>query len=281
MLLAVTRRFGFALVLGLSVPFSVACAAGRWQPLGAHDVATQVDPQAAYATVLQTATAKNYTVVLKDDAGKKVRLQARSNSKSYIDVMVLADRVKLEPVGAFVRGDKVHKQLNNEVNNLEFDLKQRLASGGAAPAGGAAPTAAAPSSQPVAVDSGSAPAAWSEPAYDPSVWGNGNFTCLPVRVPPEHQAALSLQLSNGDKADLQLSLAYDQGLCRSPAQCRQPGGCPALGIGDAERVNRLAARLSRGEVGSKATLLDGGKPIATIDLAHHGSIAQALSEQKH
>jgi hypothetical protein len=104
---------------------------------------------------------------------------------------------------------------------------------------------------------------------------------LPVRVPAEHQSALTLQLSNGERADLQLSLAYDAGLCRSPVQCKQPGGCPALGIGDAERVTRIAGRLSRGEIGSSAILLDGGKPVATIDLAHHGSIVQALSEIKH
>jgi hypothetical protein len=91
---------------------------------------------------------------------------------------------------------------------------------------------------------------------------------------------LTLQLTNGEKADLQLSLAYDPGLCRSPAQCKQPGGCPALGIGDTERVNRLAGRLSRGEIGSQAILLDSGKPVATIDLSHHGSIVQAMVEIK-
>jgi hypothetical protein len=169
----------------------------------------------------------------------------------------------------------VHKSLNTEMNGLEQSLKERFN-------GGAAPASSSPAVATTApVDTSGAPTAWSEPAYDPSVWGNGNFTCLPVRVPVEHQAALSLQLSNGEKADLQLSLAYDQGLCRSPAQCKQPGGCPALGIGDTERVNRLAGRLSRGEVGSQATLLDGGKPVATIDIAHHGSIVQALSEIKH
>jgi hypothetical protein len=102
-----------------------------------------------------------------------------------------------------------------------------------------------------------------------------------VRVPAEHQSALTLQLSNGEKADLQLSLAYAPELCRSPAQCKQPGGCPALGIGDPERVNRIAARLSKGEIGAQATLLDGGKPVAAIDLGHHGSIVQAMSEIKH
>jgi hypothetical protein len=58
------------------------------------------------------------------------------------------------------------------------------------------------------------------------------------------------------------------------------GGCPALGIGDPERVNRLAGRLHRGEVGAHATLLDSGKPVATIDLSKHGSIVQAMSEIK-
>jgi hypothetical protein len=101
-----------------------------------------------------------------------------------------------------------------------------------------------------------------------------------VRVPAEHQSALTLQLSNGEKADLLLSLAYAPELCRSPAQCKQTGGCPALGIGDPERVNRIAGRLSKGEIGAQATLLDGGNPVAAIDLARHGSIVQAMSEIK-
>ena len=91
----------------------------------------------------------------------------------------------------------------------------------------------------------------------------------------------SLQLSNGEKADLQLSLAYAPELCRSPAQCKVAGGgCPALGIGDPERVNRLAGRLQRNEVGPHATLLDGGTPVVTIDLSKHGSIVQAMTEIK-
>jgi hypothetical protein len=64
-------------------------------------------------------------------------------------------------------------------------------------------------------------------------------------------------------------------------QCKVAGGgCPALGIGDTERVNRLAGRLSRGEVGAQATLLDSGSPVANIDLSKHGSIVQAMSEIK-
>lgn len=273
MLSVASKRVAGGLVLGLFL--NLGCA-GRWLPASSHDVAVQADPQSSYATVLEVVTAKGYTIASKEDAKKTLRLQARANAKSFIDVEVTPGVVKLAASGSLVRGGKVHKSLNAEVNNLEADLKQRFGSAtavAAAPAVASAPPAAG-------ADPGSMPAAWTEPAYDPSVWGNGQFTCLPVRVPAEHQGALSLQLSNGEKADLQLSLAYDAGLCRSPAQCKQPGGCPALGIGDSERVTRLAGRLSRGEVGSTAVLLDSGKPVANIDLARHGSIVQALSEIK-
>jgi hypothetical protein len=214
--------------------------------------------------------------VTKDEAARKARLQAHSNDNSFIDVEVFAGDVRLTAAGNLVRDGKVHRVLTNEMNHFEAELQRRFGAG-TDPA--AAPVASAPA-QPAA-DTATMPQAWSEPAYDPSVWGNGNFTCLPVRVPPEHQSALTLQLSNGEKADLQLSLAYAPELCRSPAQCKQPGGCPALGIGDPERVNRIAGRLSRGEIGGQATLLDGGKPVAVVDLAHHGSIVQAMSEIKH
>jgi hypothetical protein len=270
-----SKRAVCGALLGFSLTFGCA---GRWQPANSHDVAFQAEPQAAYAAVLEVVAAKGYTIDSKDDGAKKVRLQSRASGKSFIDVEVAPGLVKLAPAGNLVRGDKVHKSLNTEMNNLETDLKQRF--------GGSQVVAVVPSATPAApaptpaADTAGMPAAWTEPAYDPSVWGNGQFTCLPVRVPQDHQGALSLQLSNGEKADLQLSLAYDAGLCRSPAQCKQSGGCPALGIGDTERVNRLAGRLSRGEVATQATLLDAGKPVANIDLARHGSIVQALSEIK-
>jgi hypothetical protein len=262
-----------ASVVVLALALSVAC--GRWQPAKSYDVATQSDAQASYAAVLEVAGAESYKIASKDDAAKKVRLQSRTNSSSFIDVEVTAGNVRLAAAGNLVRDGKVHKNLGKEVSSLEGKLKKRLRSG--APAAAAAtPVAAA---EPAAAAAG-VPTAWSEPAYDPSVWGNGNFTCLPVRVPAEHQAALTLQLSNGEKADLQLSLAYAPELCRSPAQCKVPGGCPALGIGDPERVTRIAARLSKGEVASQAILLDSGKAVANIDLAKHGSIVQAMSEIK-
>ena len=264
-----------ASVVTLALALTLGC--GRWQPAKSYEVTTQSDPQTSYATVLDVANSEKYKVVSKDDAAKKVRLEARINATSFIDVEVVGGSVKLAAAGSLVKDGKMHKSLGREVSVLEGKIKKRLAAGGSA-----APATAseAPATEaPVAAASG-VPQSWSEPAYDPSVWGNGNFTCLPVRVPAEHQAALTIQLSNGEKADLQLSLAYAPELCRSPAQCKVTGGCPALGIGDSERVNRIALRLSKGEVASQAILLDSGKAVANIDLAKHGSIVQAMSEIK-
>jgi hypothetical protein len=270
------RRAAAAAVLALAV--GVGC--GRWATAKTYDLPAQGDPQASYATVREVATAENYKVVSEDAAAKKIKLKARIDggsvdSTSYINVEVAAGSVRVSASGHLVKDGKVHKKLGDEVRAFQSKLKDRLGGGAVA----AAPASAAPAA-PVA-NAGAVPEAWSEPAYDPSVWGNGNFTCLPVKVPADHQAALSLQLSNGEKADLQLSLAYAPELCRSPAQCKVAGGgCPALGIGDPERVNRLAGRLQRNEVGPHATLLDSGTPVVTIDLSKHGSIVQAMSEIK-
>jgi hypothetical protein len=276
MLLSLTSRAVLAASLGLTLATATGCG-GRWQPATSHEVASASTPQATYGTVLEVAQTKGYTVVSKDAAAKTARLQAQSSAKSFIDVAVVKGQVTLWASGALVRGDKVHRALQKELSSLELELRQRLGGGAAPTTSTAAPgdTAAAGSA-----NSASVPQAWSEPAYDPSVWGNGNFTCLPVKVPQEHQAALSIKLTNGERADLQLSLAYAPELCRSPAQCKLAGGCPALGIGDADRVHRLAGRLSRGEIGAQATLLDGEQAVANIDLTKHGSIVQALSEIK-
>lgn len=277
------RRATGAVVLALALG-TAGC--GRWTPAKSYEVPVQGgDPQATYGTVLEVAGAEKYKVVARDPATKKIRLESKlsgseSDSKSFIDVQVAVGTVWLNAAGSLVRDGKVHKKLSTEIAKLERKLKERLQTGAPAtpPAGTVATPAAAPA--PVA-DASTVPQAWSEPAYDPSIWGNGNFTCLPVKVPAEHQAQLTLQLSNGEKADLQLSLAYAPELCRSPAQCKVAGGgCPALGIGDPERVNRLAGRLSRNEIGALATLLDSGKPVANVDLSKHGSIVQAMSEIK-
>ncbi len=271
------RRAAAAAVLALAL--GVGCA-GRWSTAKTYEVQAQGDPQASYGAVLAVAGLENYKIVSQDAAAKTVKLKARvdgsdASSTSYINVEVAAGLVRVSASGHLVRDGKIHKKLSDEVRSFQGKLKDRLGGGAvaAAPASAAAP-------EPVA-DASNVPQAWSEPAYDPSVWGNGNFTCLPVKVPADHQAALSLQLSNGERADLQLSLAYAPELCRSPAQCKVAGGgCPALGIGDPERVTRLAGRLQRNEVGAHATLLDSGKPVVTIDLSKHGSIVQAMSEIK-
>jgi hypothetical protein len=264
----------------LTLALGVGC--GRWQPAKSYDVATQADPASSFATVLRVAADSEYQVVSKDEAQKKVRLESHTNSSSFIDVDVSAGAVHLAAAGKLVRDGKVHKNLARELGALREKFEQQLAGGGAAAVGNVAapstsPAPPAPATGTAATATG-VPVAWSEPAYDPSVWGNGNFTCLPVKVPLEHQAALTLQLTTGEKAELQLSLAYAPELCRSPSQCKVPSGCPALGIGDPERVSRLAARLAKGQIGAQAILLDGGNAVANVDLSKHGSIVQAMSE---
>src|ERR1041384_4225097 len=177
MLLTVTKRAALATVLGIALVASPACG-GRWQPVTTHAVASAHDEQATYGAVLEVAQTKGYTVLSKDDAAKTARLQAQSNAKSFIDVAVVPGQVKLSPAGSLVRGEKGHKVLQNELGNLECELKRRL--GGASSVAASPGPATAPSSSPVAA-TGPVPQAWSEPAYDPSVWGNGNFTCLPVQ----------------------------------------------------------------------------------------------------
>jgi hypothetical protein len=183
--------------------------------------------------------------------------------------------VHLSASGYLVHRDgTTHRTLNVELSSLDKQLRKALASSGSAPASGREGTPAASGAAP-----GSLPVAWSEPAYDPSVWGRGNFTCVPVKLADEEQAQLRLVLSNGETADVLLSLAHAPELCRSAAECKLPGGCPALGIADPDRVARLASRLAKHEIGPLATLLSHGQPVATIDLAKHGSIAQAIAEK--
>jgi hypothetical protein len=102
---------------------------------------------------------------------------------------------------------------------------------------------------------------------------------LPIKLADDEQTQLSLKLSNGETADVSLSLARAPELCRSPVECKLAGGCPALGIADADRVSRLAGRLSKREIGPLATLSLRGQAIVVIDLSKHGSIAQAMAEK--
>ena len=251
-----------------------------------HDVAVAGDPNATYALVIDTLRNDKYELIDQDPAGHGVRVRSHIDQHDPAKVTIIllqvdGAAVHLAAQGYLVHPDgTVHKSLNSELASLQKSLNKRLGSGAPPPA---APSGPAPAGlpPPPSAPPGSLPVAWSEPAYDPSVWGHGNFTCLPVKLAAEDQAQLALKLSNGESADVLLSLAYAPELCRSPGECKLSGGCPALGIGDTERVSRLAGRLSKSEIGSQATLLYKGQPVAVINLAKHGSIAQAMTEIKH
>lgn len=265
-----------ALLVPLSLG-STACG-GRWRPQQAADVASSSDPAATYGAVLQTLKAQRYKVVSEDPASRTVGVRAHVGERdpeggSVIHLQVASSNVHVWATGYLVHRDgSTHRTLNAELVSLDKELRKKLASPRAAPS----PT---PMAEPSAVPAGVLPVAWSEPAYDPAVWGKGNFTCLPVKLVEADQAGLTLKLSNGENADVLLSLARAPELCRSPAECKLPGGCPALGIADADRVSRLAARLSKHEVAPLATLFSKGNAVAQIDLTKHGSIAQAMTEK--
>ena len=268
-------QLGFGLLLGALA----GAACGSWQLPPPHEVRALPDATATYLVVLDTLKNEHYTIIEQDAATHTVRVRSHVDEKSASRVSVISlhvdgGAVYLSASGYLVRSDgTMHHALVSELASLDDTLQKRF--GGTSPASSASAAPLAPASVP----SASLPLAWSEPASNPSVWGNGNFTCLPVKLADEEQTQLSLKLSNGETADVLLSLARAPELCRSPAQCKLPGGCPALGIADADRVSRLASRLSKHEIGPLSTLYSHGKAIAVIDLGKHGSIAQAMAEK--
>lgn len=265
--------FRAALGLGLLLAALAATGCGSWHVPPPHEVPALADPSATYLVVLDTLKTERYTIVDQDPAAHNVRVRSHvdESAASRISVILLhveGSAVYLSASGYLVRPDgTMHHALISELASLHKALQQRFETGQApASAGSAQPAAlvAAPSAL---------PAAWTETAPD----GHGTLTCLPVKLAEEEQTLLSLKLSNGETADVSLSLA--PGLCHSPTSCKLPGGCPALGIADSDRVSRLAGRLSKHEIGPLSTLFSRGQAIAVIDLSKHGSIAQALAEK--
>jgi len=285
-MLRLSRRLLFAwnfrarLGLGVFLVALGSTACGSWRLPPPHEVHALPDPSATYLAVLDVLKNEHYTILEQNPATHSVRVRSHvdENSSSRVSVILLhveGSTVYLSASGYLVRADgTTHHALISELASLD-DALQKKFKGAASPSSGSSVALAAPSAPTAAL-----PAAWSEPASNPSVWGNGNFTCLPIKVADEQQPELSLKLSNGETADVLLSLAHAPELCRSAAQCKVPGGCPALGIADAERVSRLAMRLSKHEIGPLATLLLRGQPVVLLDLSKHGSIAQAMSEKR-
>jgi hypothetical protein len=273
-----SQALGLCFLVAVAVATGTSCA--RWVPARPHEITAQ-RPLDAYSATLQVLQDKKYTIVEKNGAKRRVRVRAHTDEQvekqtSFITIEIDASRVKLVPSGALVRADgTLHRKLRSELKSLESSIRKSLhRTELASPAGHSQPGSAARRGQ----GEGETPTAWSEPAYDPDTWGPGNFTCIPAELPSDDRGALALRLSNGEIADVALSVAYAPELCRSPSACKLPKGCPALGLGDSAQVGRLARRIHGGEISSRAVLTKNGKAMATIDLSRHGSIAQAIAQ---
>jgi hypothetical protein len=235
--------------------------------------AEPADPAQTYQTVTRVLEQSGYTPVDENATSRKVRVRAHASdsdltNETFINAHVAADgSVRLSASGALAKHRTLPSDLENELTTLAGKIRDRLG------ARSSSATSAGPS--PSSSASGGLPQAWTEPAYDPKTWGDGKFTCVPFALPRDPQQ-IKLRLSNGENADVAISIAYSPGLCRSASNCALPNGCPALGLGDSQQVRRLAERLARGQVASKATIVVDGRPVSTLDLRAHGSINQAL-----
>jgi hypothetical protein len=243
-------------------------------------MASAADPDTTYQVVQQVLVEKKYQVLERNDVERTMIVRSHVDeddptTQTLISIQTTADgKVTFKPSGYLVKPDGlIHRMLNNEIDELSEEITARL--GKPAPANTQASADVATSAAPATVAT-----AWNEPAYDPKIWGPGNFTCLPVKIPTEDQQSLKLRLSNGEIAELVLSLAYATELCRSPSQCPIATGCPALGFGDSQQVSALAQRLVNKEIGETATVLDHGEPVVNINLPSHGLIAKAMEQLK-
>ena len=288
---AMRRVFRKLLLLTLLALAAPTPACNRWRPARSYEVHAGAPGRQSYAVVQDVLAAKSYRVLGRDDAALQARVRAHANESSeatasFIAFQVHADgRVTLTPSGYLVRPDgTIHRKLENELAELELAIANRLnvppgpAGGGQAVPPAPSPLAPTPSAE--NSSPGSLPKAWSERAYEPSTWGSDEFTCIPAKIPAEQQPELRIRLSDGQDAKVSISIAYAPELCRSPQQCSQAGGCPALGLGDEQQVQELAGRIARKEISSEATLVARGMPLAALDLARHGSVAKALSQIK-
>jgi len=281
----------FRLHLGLSAFVFLLAALGcaRWAQQRPYAVKGTLEPSATYQAVQEVVAQHDYQVIKRDDAARTLELRTHTDESSdkVTTITLKVDDgggVTLAPAGFLVREDgTIHKRVDKELSDLEVALSERLGGGAPAPSGSASATGTAP---PPTIGGalakggtpGSIPEAWVEPAADTARWGTGNFTCLPVHIPVSDIGLIALKLSNGEIANVVLSLAYDASLCRSPAACGHTDGCPALGIGDTQQVQALAQLVGSQKVAPKATLLYKGQATVLVDLSRHGSIAQGMGQ---
>jgi hypothetical protein len=274
-------RLRRTLYAGLTLAsLGLATACGGWHPVRTPQLESHANGAAAYSAVQQVLADGKYHVIKQSDPERKIVVRSHidedsDKTHSFITIVIADDgKVSFTPSGYLVKTDgRIHRKLNAEIDDISQRITDKLASPQAASSNNPVETSAPTPASSIAL-------AWNEPAYDPKIWGPGDFTCLPVKIPTEDQAALKLKLSTGEEADLVLSIAYAPELCRSPKQCPIATGCPALGFGDVQQVNQLAQKLVDKSVGPHAIVLNHEQPIATIDLTSHGLIAKAISQIK-
>ena len=258
----------------------------------AYGVESAADSKSTYAALREVLDKDHYQAVDQNPSAQTIRVRAHADENetghaSFIDAEVSPDgSVALRPSGSLVKPDgTISTRLSTEVARLEHQLSDRLRGdvGSSKKASAAAAKESAPPPRDTASagssgEGGGLPRAWNERAYDPKTWGDGEFTCVPAKLPSDGRL-LKLRLSTSEEADVSISIAYDPGLCRTG--CPLPNGCPALGLGDETRAAKLAERLDAGQIDSAATVMLDGRAVSTIDLRKHGSINRFLKARKH
>jgi hypothetical protein len=243
-------------------------------------VTSQVGADAAYRTLLDVLTEDKYQFLQQSGPERTVRVRAHvdedePSQPSFITAVVdPAGTIQLTLTGYLVKRDgKVHARLEDEAEELQEALERRFAKGQVA----ATTAQSGPPPQPTATlafAGSSLPRGFYQAA--PPGQGEGELTCLPVHV--AENAELTLRLSNGEISEVLVALNNAVGICTN--ECRAPNGCPALGVGDRARVERLAERMASGQVSTQVQILAKGSAIAEIDLARHRFIKQQISRAR-
>ena len=271
-----------ALILALICLPPLGC---RWQTARPHVVTSQVGADAAYRTLLDVLAEDKYQVLQQSGPERSVRVRAHvdedePSQPSFITAAVdPAGTIQLTLTGYLVKADgKVHARLTDEAEDLQEALERRFAKGQvtttaaqSGPSPGAPPGPPAQPTATLAFASSSLPRGFYQAA--PPGQGEGELTCLPVHV--AENTELTLRLSNGEISDVMVALNNAVGICTN--ECRAPNGCPALGVGDRAKVERLAERMASGQVSTQVQILAKGSAIAEIDLGRHRFIKQQLS----